>query len=183
VRSALGATATVNFFTLAFNAIVIVYATRVLHVRPAVLGLVLGSGAIGGLLGSFVTGRVTRRIGLGPTFITGCVLLPTVQFWHYFEGPLTPRCWWSGSVERCEPVTTIELEATYELPRSIKVRGDVFGRERPIKLAGLDGVLLLPNLRSGRDSAVVVAPLVAGSDRGQNADMGSGRNVPLVGCA
>ena len=45
VRSALGATATVNFFTLAFNAIVILYATRALHVRPAMLGLVLGSGA------------------------------------------------------------------------------------------------------------------------------------------
>jgi MFS family permease len=76
VRSALGATATVNFFAFAFNAIVILYATRALHVHPAVLGLVLGSGAIGGLLGSFVTGRVTRRIGLGPTFITGCVLFP-----------------------------------------------------------------------------------------------------------
>jgi MFS family permease len=76
VRSALCATATVNFFAFAFNAIVILYATRALHVHPAVLGLVLGSGAIGGLLGSFVTARVTRRIGLGPTFITGCVLFP-----------------------------------------------------------------------------------------------------------
>jgi MFS family permease len=71
LRSALGATATVNFFAFAFNAIVILYATRALHVHPAVLGLVLGSGAIGGLLGSFVTGRVTRRIGLGPSSSPG----------------------------------------------------------------------------------------------------------------
>jgi len=76
VRAALGATATVNFFTLAFNAIVILYATRELHIRPAVLGLVLGAGAIGGLLGSLVTGRITRLIGLGPAFIVGCVLFP-----------------------------------------------------------------------------------------------------------
>jgi len=76
VRAALGATATVNFFTLAFNAIVILYATRELHIRPAVLGLVLGAGAIGGLLGSLVTGRITRLIGLGPAFVVGCVLFP-----------------------------------------------------------------------------------------------------------
>src|SRR5215468_281104 len=76
VRSALGATATVNFFTFALNAIVILYATRFLHVRPEVLGLVIGTGAIGGVLGSVVTGRVTRRIGIGPTFIAGCVLFP-----------------------------------------------------------------------------------------------------------
>ena len=76
VRSALGATATLNFFTFALNAIVILYATRFLHVRPAALGLVLGTGAIGGVLGSVVTGRVTRRIGIGPTFVAGCVLFP-----------------------------------------------------------------------------------------------------------
>jgi Na+/melibiose symporter-like transporter len=76
VRAALGATATVNFFTFAFNAIVILYATRSLHIRPAVLGLVLGCGAVGGLVGSLITGRLTRRIGVGPTFVAGCILFP-----------------------------------------------------------------------------------------------------------
>lgn len=76
MRSALCATTTVNFFTFALNAIVILYATRSLSIRPAALGLVLGTGAIGGVLGSLVTGRVTRRIGIGPTFIVGCVLFP-----------------------------------------------------------------------------------------------------------
>jgi len=76
VRSALGATATVNFFTFALNAIMILYATRSLSVRPAALGLVLGVGAVGGVLGALVAGRVTRRIGIGPTFIAGCVLFP-----------------------------------------------------------------------------------------------------------
>lgn len=76
VRSALGATATVNYFAFAFNAIMILYATTELHVHPAVLGLVLGVGAIGALLGSGVAGRVTDRIGIGPTFIVGCVVFP-----------------------------------------------------------------------------------------------------------
>ncbi len=76
IRAALRATATVNFFTLAFNAIFILYATRSLHVRPAVLGFVLGAGAVGALLGSVVTGRIARRIGVGRAFALGCVAFP-----------------------------------------------------------------------------------------------------------
>jgi MFS family permease len=76
LRAALGATATVNCFTFSFNAIMILYATTALHIRPAALGLVLGAGAVGGLLASAVTRRVSDRIGIGPTFIVGCVLFP-----------------------------------------------------------------------------------------------------------
>ena len=49
---------------------------RKLHVHPAALGIVLGSAAVGTLLGSFVAGRIARRIGVGPTFIAGCFLFP-----------------------------------------------------------------------------------------------------------
>jgi MFS family permease len=76
VRAALGATATINFFNFAFFALFFLYATRSLHVRPATLGFVLGAGAVGGLLGSLVTGRLVRRFGVGPTFVAGCVLFP-----------------------------------------------------------------------------------------------------------
>jgi MFS family permease len=76
VRAALGATATINFFNFAFFALFILYATRSLDVEPGTLGLVLGAGAVGGVLGSLVTGRVGRRIGIGPAFALGCVLFP-----------------------------------------------------------------------------------------------------------
>jgi MFS family permease len=76
VRSALAATTTVNLFTFAFSAIVILYATRSLHVRPAVLGLVLGVGGIGAVLGSMVTGRIVRHIGVGRTFALGSLAFP-----------------------------------------------------------------------------------------------------------
>jgi len=76
MRSALGATATINLFNFAFFALFILYATRSLHVRPGILGAVLGAGAIGGVLGSVVTPRIGRRIGVGPTFLLGCVLFP-----------------------------------------------------------------------------------------------------------
>jgi MFS family permease len=75
-RPSLAATATLNFFNLAFGALFILYATRELGVRPGTLGLVLGAGAVGGVLGAVVAGRLGRRIGLGPAFIVGQILFP-----------------------------------------------------------------------------------------------------------
>jgi MFS family permease len=76
VRAALGATATINFFNFVFFALFILYATRSLGLEPGTLGLVLGAGAVGGIIGSLVTARVSRRIGIGPAFALGCVLFP-----------------------------------------------------------------------------------------------------------
>jgi MFS family permease len=76
IRSALGATATINFFNFVFFALFILYATRELDVRPGTLGLVLGAAAVGSVIGSLVTGRISRRIGIGPAFLLGCVLFP-----------------------------------------------------------------------------------------------------------
>jgi MFS family permease len=76
IRSELLGVATLNLFNFMFGALVLLYATRSLHVRPAALGLVLGAASIGTLLGSFVTARIGRRIGVGPTFILGCFLFP-----------------------------------------------------------------------------------------------------------
>jgi MFS family permease len=76
MRSSLLATATINLFNFVFHALFILYAVRSLHVRPATLGIVLGAGAVGGLIGSFVTSRLGRRLGIGPTYILGCILFP-----------------------------------------------------------------------------------------------------------
>jgi MFS family permease len=76
VRASLLATATINFFNFVFFALFVLYATTELDVSPGTLGLVLGAGAVGGLVGSFVAAPLTRRIGVGPTFVVGCVLFP-----------------------------------------------------------------------------------------------------------
>jgi len=76
MRSSLLATATINLFNFVFHALFILYAVRSLNVRPATLGIVLGAGAIGGLIGSVVTSRLGRRIGIGPTYILGCIVFP-----------------------------------------------------------------------------------------------------------
>jgi MFS family permease len=76
VRASLGATATINFFNFIFWALFILYATRSLDVAPAALGLVLGAASLGGVLGSLITGRLARRIGIGPAFVLGCIVFP-----------------------------------------------------------------------------------------------------------
>jgi MFS family permease len=74
IRASLLATATVNFFNFVFWAIWLLFAVRTLHVRPGVLGLVLGAASIGGVLGSVLTGRISRRFGVGPAFVFSTVL-------------------------------------------------------------------------------------------------------------
>ena len=76
IRSTLLATATVNFFNFVFWALFVLYATRTLGVTSGTLGLVLGAGAVGGLIGSAIATPLTRRIGIGPTLVLGCVLFP-----------------------------------------------------------------------------------------------------------
>jgi MFS family permease len=76
MRAALGATATINLFQLAYSALAILYIVDHLHVSPAVLGLVLGSGSVGALIGSLLAGRLARRVGIGPAFLIGCIAFP-----------------------------------------------------------------------------------------------------------
>jgi len=76
VRASLVSAATLNLFNFMFFALFLLYATRSLHVRPGLLGLVLGVGAVGGVIGSMVTGRLAARIGVGWAYVAGTILFP-----------------------------------------------------------------------------------------------------------
>ena len=76
MRAELLGVATINLFNFMFFALFVLYATRYLGVRPATLGIVLGTASIGTLLASFVAGAASRRFGVGPAFILGCFLFP-----------------------------------------------------------------------------------------------------------
>jgi len=76
VRASLLATATINFFNFVFFALFILYVTRALDVQPAMLGVILGAGAAGGVIGSLITGAIGRRIGIGPAVVVGAILFP-----------------------------------------------------------------------------------------------------------
>jgi MFS family permease len=76
LRPSLLGVATLNLFNFAFWALFLLYATEELGIRPATLGLVLGAGAVGGLIGALLAGPVGRRIGIGPAYLLGMVLFP-----------------------------------------------------------------------------------------------------------
>ncbi|MGH3415541.1 MAG: MFS transporter [Actinocrinis sp.] len=63
LRHIVGCTATSNFFGQAESAISIVFLVRTLHASAAVVGLVLGLGAVGGLLGGLIAKRLAARFG------------------------------------------------------------------------------------------------------------------------
>jgi MFS family permease len=74
VRASLIGVAVINFFNLMFGALYLLYAVRVLHVRPGVLGLLLGAAAGGGLLGALMTKRIAAKVGVGWAYVSGCLL-------------------------------------------------------------------------------------------------------------
>jgi MFS family permease len=74
VRAALLAVATINFFNFIFLALFVLYANRSLHIAPGTLGLVVGVGAVGGVLGALLTKILAARFGVGRAFLAGCLL-------------------------------------------------------------------------------------------------------------
>jgi MFS family permease len=76
MRAQLLGVATLNLFNFIFFALFMLYATRTLGVSPATLGIVLGTAASSTLVASYLTGRIARRIGIGPAFIVGCFVFP-----------------------------------------------------------------------------------------------------------
>lgn len=76
IRPTLLSVATMNFFNYCFAALFVLYVTSYLGVEPAVLGIALGAGAVGGVIGAVLAGRVGRRLGLGRAYLLGLVLFP-----------------------------------------------------------------------------------------------------------
>jgi MFS family permease len=76
LRPFLGCFATINFFNLGFHAIAVLYLARELDLSAGAIGIILGTAAIGGLVGTAVAPWLGRRLGMGPALILGSVLFP-----------------------------------------------------------------------------------------------------------
>lgn len=72
--ASLASSGTINLFNFAFWALYVLFATKSLHVQPAMLGILLGAAAVGGVLGALGAGSITRGLGIGPAFVAGCFL-------------------------------------------------------------------------------------------------------------
>jgi MFS family permease len=63
LRKIVACTGTSNLFNAMAMALEIIFLVRVLHVRPAVTGLLIALSALGGVAGGVLSGRLARRIG------------------------------------------------------------------------------------------------------------------------
>lgn len=83
LRSIASCSATWNFFGTAQLTLYILFATHVLLLGPAKIGLILGLGNFAGVLGAIGAGWAARRLGLGPAiigsaFVGGFATIPIV---------------------------------------------------------------------------------------------------------
>ncbi len=76
IRASLLAAATLNLFNTAFYALLVLYATKSLHMSPGEVGIVLGIGGVGSLLGAFLMQQLNGRYGLGRILVMAFVLTP-----------------------------------------------------------------------------------------------------------
>jgi MFS family permease len=89
LRASLACSTTMNFFMFVGQALVILFASRVLGLSAGVIGAALGIGAVGGLLGALVARKVIDAIGLGRTVVLGAVLYPApLVLLAVADGPL-----------------------------------------------------------------------------------------------
>ena len=65
-----------NFFYTVYFTLLFLFAARDLHLSAGTIGLALGAGALGALLGTAITTRTARRIGLGRAMLLGAFLYP-----------------------------------------------------------------------------------------------------------
>ena len=74
LRATLACSTTLNLFSLMIQAVLILYASRTLHLGAGSIGLAFGIGAAGGLVGAALAGRLGRFLGAGRTMATGAIL-------------------------------------------------------------------------------------------------------------
>jgi Na+/melibiose symporter-like transporter len=74
LRAIATCTASFNLFAQLGGAVMIVLLVRSLHLSPTLIGLLLSSAAVGGVLGSLVADRVVGRLGSGRALVLGALV-------------------------------------------------------------------------------------------------------------
>lgn len=79
LRALAAAVGSTNFCSSALTAVYILYATQVLALTPASLGLAMGIGSVGGLVGATLAEPAARRIGVGRCIVWGLFTAAVAQ--------------------------------------------------------------------------------------------------------
>jgi predicted MFS family arabinose efflux permease len=79
LRSIAACTGTFNFFSSAFFALYILFATRELKLGPAQIGVISSIGGVAGLIGALTAERLANRLGVGRTIVGASLLFGLAQ--------------------------------------------------------------------------------------------------------
>jgi MFS family permease len=121
-----GSTSTSNLGSSILFAVYLIFAYRVLHLSPGVVGVIFGAGAVGGLIGALSASWIARHIGLGPTLFAtivagglSAILIPLAQLG--FAVPLLLAASVVGSF--CNPVYNINQVSLRQTITPDRVQG------------------------------------------------------------
>jgi predicted MFS family arabinose efflux permease len=91
LRNAVGFYGTANFFVVMVETLGPLFLVRELHVRPALVGLLIAMGAAGGVAGGVVAGALARRVGSARVSWVAMTVLAAPGLLI----PLAGRGWWA----------------------------------------------------------------------------------------
>lgn len=74
LRAIAACTATWNLFGNIVGAMSVLFCVRTLHMTATAIGLGIGIGSVGAPLGAALAGRISRRLGVGPTIVLSAAL-------------------------------------------------------------------------------------------------------------
>ena len=95
LRALLFAGVTINFFAMAYTAVYMLYMVNTLNIPKGMIGVLIAMGGAGGLLGAWLTARLSRRYGENRILLVAVLFFPLeVLTVGLLSGPL----WWKLGV-------------------------------------------------------------------------------------
>ncbi|MCX5317815.1 MFS transporter [Streptomyces sp. NBC_00154] len=87
IRTVIAALSTLSFGLAIMNTYWAYYLLTRLGASPTAFGVIMGVGGAGSLAGALLAGRISARIGVGPTIIAGFAVSPVAQVPLLLAGP------------------------------------------------------------------------------------------------
>ena len=91
LRALLGAGVTINFFASAYTAVYMLYMVNTLDIPKGLIGVLIALSGAGGLLGAWITARLSKRYGENRILLISVIFFPIEIF---AVGLLTGPLWW-----------------------------------------------------------------------------------------
>jgi predicted MFS family arabinose efflux permease len=150
LRALLGAGVTINFFASAYTAVYMLYMVNTLNIPKGLIGVLIALGGAGGLLGAWVTSRLSKRYGENRILLISVIFFPVEIL---AVGLITGPLWWKLSLLALTgTITGAVVVAFATCMGAINLREtspDLRGRVNSTMTFAVQGVLALGSLAGG----------------------------------